>query len=497
MAAPDIDPLPPREPWEEPPRDGWVSHLTEVVLEVLAVLGAIAAPLTVYWLLNVARHLDPGRDRLTWALALSLWAASGMVAAALILYVWRRLGGFAFVGAMLTDHGRVARYGGRPPVWLDDPPAQGLSVAHLSDLHVTEGERVRLVEHAVPGGNRNLAALLVRPELKETDVVLITGDVTDRGTNLSWRCFLELVERSGLTDKVVLVPGNHDLSLIDPLGDWRDPGGHWRRNDRFGVVQLANMLKFCGAFAATGGGRRGLVLGETLGEERPVAYLDAWRECERHVRPVIEELPHLEVPRRPLGRGFLAAHRRLRAYDRRIEAARKRLLEMFPVAVPLPDRQAVVFVLNSCTPLARHPATNALGRVGRAQYHRLDRLAGLFPQPLKLLALHHHVVRRLEEQAHDLIDRIMAKFTVLGDAPPLVRFCRKYGVRAVMNGHRHLSYQLRLPNGTVLIAAPSSTIGDELAHDPRPQFDRYDVAPTADHFTVGIHRRVVRLAARV
>jgi hypothetical protein len=45
-----------------------------------------------------------------------------------------------------------------------------------------------------------------------------------------------------------------------------------------------------------------------------------------------------------------------------------------------------------------------------------------------------------------------------------------------------------------LMAAPSSTIGDELAHDPRPQFDRYDIAAAPSHPTVGIYRRVVRLA---
>jgi hypothetical protein len=185
----------------------------------------------------------------------------------------------------------------------------------------------------------------------------------------------------------------------------------------------------------------------------------------------------------------------VRTFGRRIARARDRLLALFPVAVPIAGRDGVVFVLNSCTPVARHPATNALGRIGGEQYRRLDRLAGFFPHPLKLLALHHHVVRRVEEQSHDLLDRIVAKFTVLGDARPLVRFCRKHSVRAVLNGHRHLSYQLRLPSGTVLIAAASSTIGDELAHDPRPQFDRYHLALAGDHFTVGIHRQVVRLPA--
>ena len=45
-----------------------------------------------------------------------------------------------------------------------------------------------------------------------------------------------------------------------------------------------------------------------------------------------------------------------------------------------------------------------------------------------------------------------------------------------------------LPSGTVLLAAPSSTLGDELAHDARPQFERYDFAPKVDDDTVGIFR---------
>jgi hypothetical protein len=74
----------------------------------------------------------------------------------------------------------------------------------------------------------------------------------------------------------------------------------------------------------------------------------------------------------------------------------------------------------------------------------------------------------------------------------VVEFCKRAGVRAVFNGHRHLSYQLRLPSGTVLLAAPSSTLGDELAQDPRPQFERYDFIETAEGLTVGAYRQVVR-----
>jgi len=101
-------------------------------------------------------------------------------------------------------------------------------------------------------------------------------------------------------------------------------------------------------------------------------------------------------------------------------------------------------------------------------------------------------VRRAEERGRGFWTRVMAKFTVLGDSRPLVRFCRREGVRVVFNGHRHLSYQLRLPNGTVLMAAPSSTLGDELAEDPRPRIERYDVLPEPEPPSVGIYRFVVR-----
>jgi plasmid stabilization system protein ParE len=150
-------------------------------------------------------------------------------------------------------------------------------------------------------------------------------------------------------------------------------------------------------------------------------------------------------------------------------------------------------VLNSVSRVSRHPALNAIGRIGRAQYRRLDKLARQFPQRLKLVAVHHHLVRRGEEQSAKFVTRLFAKFTVLGDSQPLVKFCNRFGVRAVLNGHRHLSYQLRLPSGTVLLAAPSSTLGDELAHDARPQFERYDFAPRPDSDTVGIFRAAIRL----
>lgn len=479
------DDLPARQPWEEPPSpEGWSSSLPDLGKELGLFAVAAALLLGVLRAVHKARQMGAHEEHgLAFVLLIALWALVCLMTATLFFYVWRRLGGLAMLTAMLTDYGRLHRLRGRPPVWLDAPPPDGLRIAHLSDLHINEGDAVRMVERAHPGGNRVLDRLLDAAPLGDADVILVTGDVTDRGTAASWRRFVDAVEERGLEDRVVMVPGNHDIAFVDHMVRRRA-----LRLDRFGIVQLSNLLKFCEAFAATLGGQRGVVLVD--GAPRP--YLEAWTAAEQAVRPLVAALPTTPVPPLTL-RHFRSQRHAFVEYVEKIEAARARLLELFPVAVPLPERDAVIFVLNSVSRVSRHPALNALGRIGRAQYKRLDKLSRQFGQRLKLVAVHHHLVRRGEEQSAAFWTRIFAKFTVLGDPTPLVKFCVRWGVRAVLNGHRHLSYQLRLPSGTVLLAAPSSTLGDELAHDARPQFERYDFAPRPDDDSVGIFRAAIRL----
>ena len=479
------EPLPARQAWEEPPAAGWASSLPGVGKELALFAISAAVLLGAVRVVHEARQMgDHPQQGWPFALLVALWLLVCMLAAWLAVYVWRRLGGLALLSAMLTDYGRVRRMGGRPPVWLDGPPPGGLRVAHLSDLHVAEGERVRMVERRRPAGNVSLDRILDAAPLYDAHVVLVTGDVTDRGTAASWRAFLDAVEERELQSRVVLVPGNHDIAFVEQIDRKRA-----FRLDRFGIVQLGNLLKFCEAFAATAGGQRGVV----WVDGGPRSFADAWTEAERAVRPLVAALPTTPVPPLTL-RHWWSQRRAFFDYVEQIEAARARLLELFPVAVPVADQDAVIFVLNSISRVSRHPALNAIGRIGRAQYKRLDRLARQMPQRLKLVAVHHHLVRRGEEQSAGFLHRLFAKFTVLGDAGPLVKFCVRWGVRAVLNGHRHLTYQLRLPSGTCLLAAPSSTLGDELSHDARPQFERYDFAPLPDDVTVGIYRAPIRLA---
>ncbi len=474
---------PPRARWEEPSRDGWGSTPAGIALELLSFLLTVAAATIVLRVLAEGRRLSSHESGPRFVYGLALLVVAAMLAAAIGAYVWNRMSGIATLFAMLTDYGRTARFGGRPPVWLDAAPARGLKLAHLTDLHVTEGPTVRLIEKARPGGNEILRSLFTRPELAESDLVLFTGDLTDRGTAASWQCFKDALLAHGLADKTILVPGNHDIALVEYIRRTEA-----LRSDRFGIVHLANLLKFAEAAAITYGGKHGFV----WGEDGRVPYLEAFRRAEANVRPLLDALPDEPVPRlrayaywREIGP--------FRAYRRRIEDARRQLHQLFPLAVPVPAHDAEIYVLNSSTRTFRHPTMNAFGHVGRWQYRRLHRLAKSSEAHLRLVAVHHHVVRRGEERSVQLKRRIFAKFTVLGDARALAKFCESHRVRAVMNGHRHLSYQLRLANGTVILSAPSSTLGDELARDPRPQFERYDFAQMVVAPTVGVFRRSVRL----
>ncbi|MGZ3408637.1 MAG: metallophosphoesterase family protein, partial [Polyangia bacterium] len=328
--------LPARQPWEEPPADGWSSSLPDLgkelglfVVSAALLFGALKA-------IHQARQLGLREQHgFAFALLVTLWLVVCLISATLLVYVWRRLGGLALVAAMLTDYGRLARMGGRPPVWLDSPPTGGLRVAHLSDLHINEGDSVRMVERAHPGGNRQLDRVLDAPPLGDADVILVTGDVTDRGTAGSWRNFLDAMDERELSARIVLVPGNHDIAFVDHIVRQRA-----LRLDRFAIVQLGNLLKFGEAFAETLGGQRGVCLID--GEPR--SYLDAWSEAEKQVRPLVAALPTIPVPPLTVRHWWSQRHAFFEYVDK-IETARAKLLELFPVAIPMTEHDSVIFVL--------------------------------------------------------------------------------------------------------------------------------------------------------
>jgi 3',5'-cyclic AMP phosphodiesterase CpdA len=89
------------------------------------------------------------------------------------------------------------------------------TIAHLSDLHLTGGERAARSEPRLFGALRGMNAafrtLLAAPAVRAADLVLVTGDVTDRGEPAAWDMFWREVRAAGLLERTRVIPGNHDL----------------------------------------------------------------------------------------------------------------------------------------------------------------------------------------------------------------------------------------------------------------------------------------------
>lgn len=91
-------------------------------------------------------------------------------------------------------------------------------IAHLSDLHLTARDSDRRSEPKLfgplRGMNSGFRRILASPEVAESDLLLVTGDVTDRGDPASWSVFRDAVTQARVADRVLVVPGNHDVCCL-------------------------------------------------------------------------------------------------------------------------------------------------------------------------------------------------------------------------------------------------------------------------------------------
>jgi len=91
-------------------------------------------------------------------------------------------------------------------------------IAHLSDLHLTASDdqsrsRPR-VFGSLKGMNEAFRKIMKSQPIRQADLVIVTGDVTDRGDIESWHLFWKEIKEAGLSDKVMIVPGNHDACCL-------------------------------------------------------------------------------------------------------------------------------------------------------------------------------------------------------------------------------------------------------------------------------------------
>lgn len=91
-------------------------------------------------------------------------------------------------------------------------------ISHLSDLHLTKSDNDARSEpnlfSPLKGMNEAFRKIINSKKIKDSNLVLITGDITDRGDIKSWQIFWEAINEAGLSKKTLVIPGNHDVCCL-------------------------------------------------------------------------------------------------------------------------------------------------------------------------------------------------------------------------------------------------------------------------------------------
>lgn len=90
------------------------------------------------------------------------------------------------------------------------------SIAHLSDLHLTAKDDDRRSEpklhhRRLKGMNDAFRKVLQSSKIRNSDAILVTGDITDKGDRPAWQRFNQLLQEAQVREKTHVVIGNHDI----------------------------------------------------------------------------------------------------------------------------------------------------------------------------------------------------------------------------------------------------------------------------------------------
>lgn len=299
-------------------------------------------------------------------------------------------------------------------------------VVHLSDIH-TVGERYgfRIESGRIgPRGNVKFAATLAEiariHAADPLDAVLITGDMTDAGLSTEWAEFLDaLAPYPELLPLVTLLPGNHDVNVVD------------RTNPaRMDLPTSPN---------------------KRLRQLRTLSAMAALQGDRYHV---------VDRDRRDLG-GTLAAAMAARQAEidafadrgtRRAGGAVSELWSaVFPLVLPPASPDGLGMLVLNSNAETHFSFTNALGMVSLEQARAMDAAKARYPDACWIIALHHHVVE-YPQPAKALSERIG---TALVNGSWFVRHLARFAGRAVvMHGHRHVDW-IGESGGLPIVSAPS------------------------------------------
>jgi predicted MPP superfamily phosphohydrolase len=302
-------------------------------------------------------------------------------------------------------------------------------IAHLSDLHVV-GERYGFrIEsgRGGPRGNTRFARLMARLAAIDAenpfDHLLVTGDMTDAGRATEWAEFFDAISQyPDLATRMILLPGNHDLNIVDRANPARldlpfSPGKRLRQMRTLSAIAAVQGDR---VRVVDGSGKLSATLNEALAPHRQRIAAFAERG------------------------GLRRAAKLVGLFD-----------NQFPMVLP-PDRAdgLGVAILNSNAE-THFSFTNALGLISVDQAQRLAAVLSNFPKARWVVAMHHHLVEYPMPVAA-FSERVG---TALVNGSWFVRKLRPFSARIlVTHGHRHIDW-IGACGAMRIISAPSPVMG--------------------------------------
>jgi 3',5'-cyclic AMP phosphodiesterase CpdA len=318
-------------------------------------------------------------------------------------------------------------------------------IAHLSDIHVVAERYGFRIESGRSGarGNERLIRIFEQLENIHADeplhVILITGDVTDAGRSAEWAEFFDGVARHpGLADIMLIIPGNHDVNIVDRANPARldlptSPKKRLRQ-----IRALSAMVALQGA--------RVRVVG------------DDWQTLAAALAPDVGELTKFSDAGRPR-----LSPKIMNAWAR-----------TFPLVLPPDTPDGLGIILLNSNADTHFSFTNALGMLPAEQALRIKTIRERYPDAYWVIALHHHLVE-YPRATKALSERIG---TALINGNWFVRYLKFMRGRAVlMHGHRHIDW-IGECSGLPIVSAPSPVM--EATNDETTRFYIHTLAVGAD-----------------
>jgi len=290
------------------------------------------------------------------------------------------------------------------------------NIRHLSDLHITANDEDPIAAKAKPV--EDVIASLIE-QTQHTDVLLISGDITDGGQRGEWKAFLTACKKIPASTVLVMCPGNHDLHTY-----------------------TGKYLPFLTS----------ITMPSCLPRLRKIRYLTVASElCQK--ASIMGKTGAVSLA------AYMAQHAAglaRYAYEQDSDLA-KTVDEIWAASFPMFwETDDATFVALDTNRVPSNFLTSGLGDISRDQLNRLERIIADLPAGKKLIIVgHHHLYT---PPAPSIRREMQMKYLQSLKSNELTQLLSQHDCH-YMHGHRHVAFSFSI--GKVSVAsAPSSRYED-------------------------------------